>query len=132
MLGSVLLKRPACLLQFDSAFIDDALEPSVFRFARDGSQMQFPERLGQLRRCVRIRLNQAYLLFAGHTGSLLQHHFRGFDNDLHRVAPLQLHLLGTLPGDYAFDADLAELHHDVGHDVAEGDLGDSSSELIPC
>jgi hypothetical protein len=66
MLGSVLFKGYACLLQFDSAFIDDTLEPSMFCFAGDDSQMKFCERLGQLRRCVRVLFNQSYLLFAGH------------------------------------------------------------------
>jgi hypothetical protein len=46
MLGSVLLKGYACLLQLDPAFIYDALEPFVFCFARDVSQTKFSKRIG--------------------------------------------------------------------------------------
>ena len=50
--------------------------------------------------------------------ALLDHHFSGLDDHLHRVTLLQPKLFGTGTSDHAFDLIVADLDDDVGHDGA--------------
>src|SRR5262245_14297256 len=47
------------------------------------------------------------------------HHFRGFDDDIHRVALFQFQFVGAFSRDDGLDQTLADANRNVCHDVAE-------------
>ena len=60
----------------------------------------------------------------------LQHDFGGFDHGGDRVADLQFQFLRATAGDHALDLMLADLHHDVSHDVAELNFHDFADQTV--
>lgn len=63
---------------------------------------------------------------------LLDHHFRGLDDHRNAVADLEIQLFGAAPRDDTFDFVLANLNHDVRHDVAQFHVFDPATKLIAC
>ncbi|HJY87902.1 MAG TPA: hypothetical protein VKE24_13790 [Candidatus Acidoferrales bacterium] len=60
-----------------------------------------------------------------------QHDFGGFDDRRNRVAYFQFHLLGTPPGNDAFNPIVANFHRHMGHDAAELQFNDLSWKTVP-
>lgn len=61
---------------------------------------------------------------------LFQHHFGGLDHCGHRIANLELHLLGAPLRDHALDQILAHVYDHMGHNAAELDFDDFAFESI--
>jgi len=61
---------------------------------------------------------------------LLNHHLSCLDYGNDRVALLKLKLFGASAGNGAFDEVVADADDDVGHDVAELNLFDFSTQFV--
>lgn len=61
---------------------------------------------------------------------LLNHHFRSFNNGENRVSLFQLQLVGAASGDGALDEILTHSNNNVGHDIAQLDFLNCSTEFV--
>jgi hypothetical protein len=61
---------------------------------------------------------------------LLNHYFCGFNNSKHRVAFLELQVVGTAPCNGALNEIVSHPDDHMGHDITQLDLFDSSTQLV--
>jgi hypothetical protein len=61
---------------------------------------------------------------------LLNHHFSCFDHGGDRVALLEFEFVGAAASDGALNEVVADPNHDMGHDIAELNFFDFSTQFV--